>query len=121
MPGSPSSALTSRNFFSAGVLRVVSHLAPTGKYAPPRPRRPEALANSQTLLLPRLSARSSAVYGLGANGSTRPTSTRSRSPSGFDQAVSPLVHLRPPSRLTAGACQQLPAQPTRTPPACAVS
>src|SRR5436190_11373580 len=121
MPGSPSSALTSRNFRSAGVLRAVSHLAPTGKYAPPRPRRPESLTSCHTPSLPELSAFSRAAYGLGWKGSTRPTSRRRRTSPGADQDVLAEVQVHPPSVLIAGACQQFPAQPTWTPVARAVS
>src|SRR5438046_9994786 len=112
MPGSPSSALTSRNFLSAGVLRAVSHLAPTGKYAPPRPRKPESVTSFHTPSLPSDSAFSSAAYGLEANGSTRPTSASRRPGPGRDQVASREVHVLPPSWLTAGACQQVPGQPT---------
>src|SRR5205085_6819065 len=111
----------SRNFLCAGVLRAVSHLAPTGKYAPPRPLRPESLTSCQSLSEPIDCAFSNMRYGLGWYGSTRPTSSRTLDVCGFAHCVSLFVQVRPPSSLTAGACQQLPAQPTFVPSACSVS
>ena len=41
-PGSPSSALQIRYFWSLGVARAICHFLPVGKPPPPRPRRPLA-------------------------------------------------------------------------------
>ena len=43
VPESPSSALQTMYFWSAGASRQVFHLMPVGKAAPPRPRRPESV------------------------------------------------------------------------------
>ena len=47
-PGSPSSALHTMYFCSAGLWRAAFHLNQVGKPAPPRPRRPEILISSMT-------------------------------------------------------------------------
>ena len=47
-PGSPSSALQMRYFWSPFALRAAFHLNQVGKPAPPRPARPETLISSIT-------------------------------------------------------------------------
>ena len=43
VPESPSSALQTTYFCSAGVASTVFHLMPVGNAAPPRPRSPESV------------------------------------------------------------------------------
>ena len=46
MPGSPSSALATTYFWSAGASLVVCHFTPAVNAAPPRPRRPDVFISS---------------------------------------------------------------------------
>ena len=50
VPESPSSALQTTYFWSAGAPSTVFHLMPVGNAAPPRPRRPESVTARDDLL-----------------------------------------------------------------------
>ena len=58
VPESPSSALQTMYFWSAGAPSTVFHLMPVGNAAPPRPRRPESVTVVDDLLAASAPARS---------------------------------------------------------------